>query len=37
MKCSDAVDLLTCVYPQVDLEVMGGAEGLAAVGAIFGG
>lgn len=29
--------LLTCVYPQVDLEVVGGAEGLAAVGAVLGG
>lgn len=32
-----SVDVLTCVYPQVDLEVMGGAEGLATVGAILGG
>lgn len=29
--------LLTCVYPQVDLEVVGGAEGLSAVGAVLGG
>ena len=28
---------LTCVYPQVDLEVVGGAEGLATVGAVLGG
>ena len=28
---------LTCVYPQVDFEMMGGAEGLAAVGTILGG
>lgn len=32
-----SVDVLTCVYPQVDLEVMGGAERLATVGAILGG
>lgn len=32
-----SVDALTCVYPQVDLEVMGGAERLATVGAILGG
>lgn len=31
------MDVLTCVYPQVDLEVMGGAERLATVGAILGG
>lgn len=30
-------DVLTCVYPQVDLEVMRGAEGLATVGAVLGG
>lgn len=29
--------VLTCVYPQVDLEVMGGAEGLATVWAVLGG
>lgn len=28
---------LTCVYPQVDLQVVGGAEGLATVGAVLGG
>lgn len=28
---------LTCVYPQMDFEMMGGAEGLATVGAILGG
>lgn len=29
--------VLTCVYPQVNLEVMGGAEGLATVWAVLGG
>lgn len=29
-------DVLTCVYPQVDLEVMRGAEGFATVGAVLG-
>lgn len=28
--------LLTCVYPQVNLEVMRGAEGFATVGAVLG-
>lgn len=28
--------VLTCVYPQVDLEVMRGAEGFATVGAVLG-
>lgn len=32
-----SVDVLTCVYPQMDFEMMGGAEGLATVGAILGG
>lgn len=43
-SCRDAeqaggwrVEALTCVYPQVDLQVMGGAEGLAAVRAVLGG
>lgn len=31
------IDELTCVYPQMDFQVMGGAEGLATVGAVFGG
>lgn len=29
--------VLTCVYPQMDFEMMGGAERLATVGAILGG
>lgn len=29
--------ILTCVYPQVDFEMVGGAEGLATVVAILGG
>lgn len=29
--------VLTCVYPQVDFEMMGGAEGLPAVGAVLRG
>lgn len=33
---SGPVDILTCVYPQVDLEVMGCAEGLATVEAVLG-
>lgn len=32
-----SLDVLTCVYPQMDFEMMGGAEGLATVGAILGG
>lgn len=33
---STPADVLTCVYPQVDLEVMRGAEGFATVGAVLG-
>lgn len=38
-KCPTAnllAPLLTCVYPQVNLEVMRGAEGFATVGAVLG-
>lgn len=39
MRCRSDIRgrLLTCVYPQVDFEMMGGAERLATVGAILGG